>query len=123
MTDGLEVLVHDVMPVTTTAPWSRTKSPRSADRTSMGLLGRPVAPVAADVRAEYFRKWIADGMHGDMAWLARNPDRRTDARKVLPEVQVLLVQPVQLDLQEQRVLPEQQLSVTSLLLHPIKRRA
>jgi epoxyqueuosine reductase len=30
-------------------------------------------------------------MHGDMAWLARNPDRRTDARKVLPEARSLVV--------------------------------
>ncbi len=50
-----------------------------------------VAPVEVDVRADYFKKWIADGMHGDMAWLARNPDRRTDARKVLPEARSLVV--------------------------------
>jgi len=30
-------------------------------------------------------------MHGDMAWLARNPDRRTDARKVMPEARSLVV--------------------------------
>jgi epoxyqueuosine reductase len=30
-------------------------------------------------------------MHGDMAWLARNPDRRTDARRVLPEARSLVV--------------------------------
>ena len=57
----------------------------------MGFDAFGVAPVAVDVRADYFKKWIADGMHGDMAWLARNPDRRTDARKVLPEARSLVV--------------------------------
>ena len=50
-----------------------------------------IAAVGVDVRADYFKKWIADGMHGDMAWLARNPDRRTDARQVLPEARSLVV--------------------------------
>ncbi|SKU78266.1 Uncharacterised protein [Mycobacteroides abscessus subsp. abscessus] len=48
MTDGLEVLVQDVMPATTTAPWSNTKLPRSADVTLTGLDGRPSPPLAAD---------------------------------------------------------------------------
>ena len=50
-----------------------------------------VAPVDVDVRAEYFKKWLADGMHGEMAWLARNPERRTQATKVLPEARSLVV--------------------------------
>lgn len=58
---------------------------------ALGFDAFGVAPVEVDVRADYFRKWIADGMHGDMAWLARNPDRRTDARKVLPEARSLVV--------------------------------
>lgn len=62
-----------------------------ASAKALGLDAFGVAPVEVDVRAEYFKKWIADGMHGDMAWLARNPDRRTDARKVLPEARSLVV--------------------------------
>jgi epoxyqueuosine reductase len=62
-----------------------------ASAKALGFDAFGVAPVAVDVRAEYFKKWIADGMHGDMAWLARNPDRRTDARKVLPEARSLVV--------------------------------
>ena len=50
MTDGLEVLVHEVIPATTTAPWSSTNSPRSADRTTTGLLGRPWDPLEAEGR-------------------------------------------------------------------------
>lgn len=31
-------------------------------------------------REEYFRRWVADGRPGEMAWLARDPERRFDAR-------------------------------------------
>src|SRR5690242_11694879 len=51
ITVGLDVLVHDVMPATTTAPWSSTNSPRSSERTVIGLDGRPAEPLAADGRA------------------------------------------------------------------------
>jgi epoxyqueuosine reductase len=50
-----------------------------------------VAPVPAEVRADYFHKWIKDGMHGDMAWLARNPERRTNPSQVLPEARSVIV--------------------------------
>ncbi len=62
-----------------------------AEALAMGFDAFGVAPVAADVRADYFRKWIADGMHGDMGWLAKNPDRRTDATRVLPEARSIVV--------------------------------
>ncbi|MSS98898.1 MAG: tRNA epoxyqueuosine(34) reductase QueG [Opitutales bacterium] len=62
-----------------------------ASAKALGFDAFGVAPVEVDVRAEYFKKWIADGMHGDMAWLARNPDRRTDVRKVMPEARSLVV--------------------------------
>jgi epoxyqueuosine reductase len=62
-----------------------------ASAKALGFDAFGVAPVEVDVRADYFKKWIADGMHGDMAWLARNPDRRTDARKVMPEARSLVV--------------------------------
>ena len=29
------------------------------------------------------RRWLADGHHGEMAWLARDPERRSDPRRVL----------------------------------------
>ena len=34
--------------------------------------------------AAHFERWIAEGRHGEMAWLARNADRRVDPRQVLP---------------------------------------
>ena len=63
----------------------------AASAKELGFDAFGVAPVEVDVRADYFKKWIADGMHGDMAWLARDPGRRTDARKVLPEARSLIV--------------------------------
>lgn len=34
--------------------------------------------------ADLFREWIAEGKHGEMAWLERTPERRCDPREVLP---------------------------------------
>lgn len=50
-----------------------------------------VAPVPADLRSEYFYRWIAEGRHGEMEWLARNPDRRTRPAEVLPEARSIVV--------------------------------
>ncbi len=43
-----------------------------------------IAAARPATHAAEFRQWIADGHHGDMAWLARNPQRRCDPREVLP---------------------------------------
>ncbi|SLH84925.1 Uncharacterised protein [Mycobacteroides abscessus subsp. abscessus] len=47
MTEGLEVLVQEVIEATTTAPWSSTKSPYSSLCTLTGLVGRPSELLAA----------------------------------------------------------------------------
>jgi len=38
-----------------------------------------------------YRQWIADGCHGDMTWMARNPDRRTDLQQILPGARSVIV--------------------------------
>ena len=43
-----------------------------------------IAAAAEAPHAGAFRKWIADGCHGDMAWMERTPERRCDPREVLP---------------------------------------
>ena len=58
---------------------------------AIGLDAFGVAPIDADVRADYFKKWIAEGMHGDMDWLAKNPERRTQVTQVLPEARSVIV--------------------------------
>ena len=47
ITDGLEVLVHEVIAAITTAPWSISVLVPSARVTRTGLLSRPPAPCAA----------------------------------------------------------------------------
>jgi epoxyqueuosine reductase len=47
------------------------------------------ATVAAH-RADYF-SWLEHGLHADMGWLARSPERRTDPRIVLPECRSVIV--------------------------------
>ena len=38
-----------------------------------------------------FEQWIAQGKHGDMAWMARDPARRSDPRIVVPGAQSVIV--------------------------------
>src|SRR5579884_3411321 len=49
ITNGFDVLVHEVIAATTTAPWSRSNSVPSPSRTRVGRLGRP--PPAAGAPA------------------------------------------------------------------------
>ena len=48
------------------------------------------APAVEAAHAKEFREWIADGCHGEMAWLAKNPDRRTDPQEVLPGAKAVI---------------------------------
>jgi epoxyqueuosine reductase len=48
-------------------------------------------PEATAARAQYFHDFIADGGHGDMDWLAREPQRRTDPRSLWAEVRSVIM--------------------------------
>jgi epoxyqueuosine reductase len=48
------------------------------------------AEVAAQARDE-FLAFLAEGCHGDMDWLARNADRRSDPRTLWPEARTVVV--------------------------------
>lgn len=50
-----------------------------------------VAPALPARHRELYEQWIAEGKHGDMAWMARNIERRTDPRIVLPGAQSVIV--------------------------------
>ncbi len=50
-----------------------------------------VAPARVPPHAEEFHQWLADGRHGEMAWLARNADRRCDPQLVLPGARSVLM--------------------------------
>ena len=62
-----------------------------AEALSLGFDVFGVAPIDADVQADYFKKWIADGMHGEMEWMAKDTERRTEATRVLPEARSIIV--------------------------------
>ncbi|PAW79240.1 MAG: tRNA epoxyqueuosine(34) reductase QueG [Verrucomicrobia bacterium Tous-C9LFEB] len=56
-------------------------------------LGFDLCGIAAATRpaqAEYYQQWITDGRHGEMGWLARDPQRRTDPQQVLPEARSVI---------------------------------
>jgi epoxyqueuosine reductase len=48
-------------------------------------------PDAIPLAKERFDKFIAEGGHGDMEWLAANPDRRTDPKVLWPQVRSLIM--------------------------------
>ena len=50
-----------------------------------------IAPASAPPHAKEFRAWLAAGKNGEMEWLARNADRRTNPQLVLPGAQSAIV--------------------------------
>lgn len=49
-----------------------------------------VAPVDVGLRRDYYLEWIAEGQHGDMAWLEKNNDRRLEPKNIIPEARSIL---------------------------------
>jgi epoxyqueuosine reductase len=41
--------------------------------------------------ADQFEQWLAEGQHGEMAYLARNAHKRVDPRKVLPQAKSIIM--------------------------------
>ena len=50
-----------------------------------------VAPAGVAPHADAYADWVASGMMGEMAYLARDPDRRSDLRRILPDAQCIIV--------------------------------
>jgi iron-sulfur cluster binding protein, putative len=50
-----------------------------------------VSVQALDREAEHFTDWLAKGFHGEMQWLAREPEKRSDPRLIYPETKTVLV--------------------------------
>jgi epoxyqueuosine reductase len=50
-----------------------------------------VAPDAIPQAKDRFAAFLRDGGHGDMDWLARNPERRVDPRTLWPEVRAIIM--------------------------------
>ena len=50
-----------------------------------------IAPAGIAPHAKEYADWVASGMQGEMAYMARDPDRRSDLRRVLPNAQSAIV--------------------------------
>jgi epoxyqueuosine reductase len=50
-----------------------------------------IAPAGVAPHAKEYADWAASGMMGEMAYLARDPDRRSDLDRVLPGAQSVIV--------------------------------
>ena len=62
-----------------------------AQAESLGFALCRIAPCVAPPHAAEFRAWLDDGRAGEMGWLARNADRRTDPQQVLPDARSVVV--------------------------------
>ena len=60
------------------------KSKLQSLATRIGFDECRVAPAERARHADEFLAWVAQGKAGDMKWLERNPERRTDPREILP---------------------------------------
>lgn len=70
---------------------SELKSALVAEAEALGFDLCRIAPADAAPHSAEFRAWIAEGQHGDMAWLEKNPDRRTTPQLVLPDARSVIV--------------------------------
>lgn len=62
-----------------------------AEAQRLGFAGCRVAEAKPAAHKDVFEQWVADGKYGDMQWLARNVERRTDPRLVVPGAQSVVV--------------------------------
>ncbi len=60
-----------------------------ADELGFGMCG--VAPARPSDHADHARRWVADGKHGEMAYLAEQLETRLDPAKLLPGVRSVIV--------------------------------
>ena len=62
------------------------------DRTrELGFADCRIAEAKPAPHRELYEQWVAEGKYGDMAWMARNMDRRTDPRVVQPGARSVIV--------------------------------
>ncbi|MDB6138654.1 MAG: Epoxyqueuosine reductase [Verrucomicrobiaceae bacterium] len=62
-----------------------------AEALRLGFADCRIAAAKPAAHKEVFEQWVADGKYGDMAWMARNLDRRTDPCVVVPGAQAVIV--------------------------------
>jgi epoxyqueuosine reductase len=70
---------------------AQIKSWLTHEARALGLSEVRVTTAHPATHSDEYRRWVAEGEHGDMAWMARNTDRRTDPQLVLPGAQSMIV--------------------------------
>lgn len=58
---------------------------------SLGFALCRVAPAVTPPHAQAYRQWLAEGCAGEMGWMERNAERRTDPQLVLPGAKSVVV--------------------------------
>src|SRR6187402_1306593 len=53
-------------------------------------IGIVPADVLSDEGEQFFR-WLARGYHGEMAWITREPEKRSDPKLIFPEAKSVIV--------------------------------
>jgi epoxyqueuosine reductase len=48
------------------------------------------APAGPCRDGAHLQRWLSDGRNGEMAWMARDPERRSDPRRLLPEAKTVI---------------------------------
>ena len=61
----------------------------AASKLGFGLCG--VTTAGPPPHADEFQRWIAEGRHGEMGYMARRVERRTDLQNILPGVKSVIV--------------------------------
>ena len=69
---------------------AKTALAREAQALGFDCIG-VTAPDAISRAAKYFREFLDTGAHGDMDWLARDPERRADPRGLWPDVRSVIM--------------------------------
>lgn len=60
------------------------------EASTLGFDACGVITLPADLRRDYFKRWIAEGQHGDMQWMATNTERRLQPQTILPEAKSVI---------------------------------
>jgi epoxyqueuosine reductase len=50
-----------------------------------------VRATALDAEGSHLAEWLERGYHGNMSWMAREPERRAEPRKIFPDARSVVV--------------------------------
>lgn len=59
---------------------------------SLGFCKIGIVPAEAlETESTHFFEWLHRGLHGEMAWLNREPEKRTDPKRIFPDARSMVV--------------------------------